>query len=388
VIYAILQQWASISEKGFHMKKSFRVIILLSLAMTLFGCPALLSLFDVPVTGVSISSVNSTLAVGAQEQLAASVLPADATQKAVTWTSSDETVAKVDADGLVTGITVGVATVTVATQGGSFTASCEVTVLRADTTDILSFVIPGMSQPANIDWDNKTVVANVPPMDLSTTSFEVGLSVGSTVAQEVLVDGQTSIFVVTNASGQSADWSVTVNVQRGISFRYGDNDTFVAYTAGVIDSSGSNNEWLDGLPIAKVIGNGAELYAFYETYDVEGNGVPRYLSLYIDGLENGQYANSGFEYIDPSGTFQLSSSVIMVEATDFGGRKEDLVSGIFFGQAADNNGMPFSISDGFFKVHQNGQTLISAASTSDYETNEDGKFVQLHRALLSRHLFR
>ena len=83
-----------------------------------------------PVTQVTLNKTELELYLtSAPEQLTAEVLPADATNKAVTWKSSDETVAKVSDTGLVTpGTKEGTAVITVRTVNGGFEASCKVTI--------------------------------------------------------------------------------------------------------------------------------------------------------------------------------------------------------------------------------------------------------------------
>ena len=83
-----------------------------------------------PVTGVSVTPAQATIRVGNTTTIKAIVTPDDATEKAVTWTSSDDTVATVDSNGVVTGVKVGTATITATTIDGSFTATCEVNVNR------------------------------------------------------------------------------------------------------------------------------------------------------------------------------------------------------------------------------------------------------------------
>lgn len=83
------------------------------------------------VTGVNITSATSlTLDSGISEtgQITYEVLPVDATDKSVTFTSSDDTIASVDATGLVTAQTAGNATITVTTTDGGFTATVTVDV--------------------------------------------------------------------------------------------------------------------------------------------------------------------------------------------------------------------------------------------------------------------
>ena len=83
---------------------------------------------DVAVTGVSLNITSKALAVGESFALQAKVTPNNATMKTVSWSSSDETVATVDADGVVTALKIGTCKITVATDDGNKTASCVVTV--------------------------------------------------------------------------------------------------------------------------------------------------------------------------------------------------------------------------------------------------------------------
>ena len=79
----------------------------------------------VPTGSVTLDKTTLSLAVGETEQLTATVKPDDATDKNVTWTSSDESVAKV-VNGKVTAVKSGKATITA--KCGGKTAECAVTV--------------------------------------------------------------------------------------------------------------------------------------------------------------------------------------------------------------------------------------------------------------------
>lgn len=69
--------------------------------------------------------------VGGTGQLTATVQPATATDKTVTWTSSTPATATVDNTGKVTYVAAGTTTITVTTNDGNKTATCEVTVTAA-----------------------------------------------------------------------------------------------------------------------------------------------------------------------------------------------------------------------------------------------------------------
>ena len=70
----------------------------------------------VAVTGVTVGPATSTGARGSTVQLTATIAPAGATGKKVTWSSSNNTVATVDVRGLVTRIKAGTATITATSQ--------------------------------------------------------------------------------------------------------------------------------------------------------------------------------------------------------------------------------------------------------------------------------
>lgn len=95
------------------------------------NAPSTLVTHVVPVTGVTLDKTTLGLVVGEEETLTATVAPDEATNKAVTWLSSDEEVATVDDTGKVTAVAEGEATITVTTDDGGFTAECTVTVSPA-----------------------------------------------------------------------------------------------------------------------------------------------------------------------------------------------------------------------------------------------------------------
>lgn len=82
----------------------------------------------IPVTGVALNTYSLSVAPRGLYQLTATVLPANATNKSVIWSSSNSNIASVNSSGLVSGITTGNCQITVTTVDGGYSASCTVAV--------------------------------------------------------------------------------------------------------------------------------------------------------------------------------------------------------------------------------------------------------------------
>lgn len=91
---------------------------------------------SVAVTGVTLNAASGELTKGGTVTLTATVAPANASNKTVTWTSSAPTVASV-ANGVVKALGVGTAVITAKTEDGGFTATYSLTV-KAATVDVMS----------------------------------------------------------------------------------------------------------------------------------------------------------------------------------------------------------------------------------------------------------
>ena len=91
---------------------------------------------SIAVTKLTLSQSSAEVSVGKTLTLTCTIEPTDATNKELIWSSSDETIATVDAQGVVTGVKAGPVTITVASESNpSVTATCTVTVVGETSID-------------------------------------------------------------------------------------------------------------------------------------------------------------------------------------------------------------------------------------------------------------
>ncbi len=165
---------------------------------------------SIAVTGVSLSSSSASLTVGDTAQLSATVSPEDATNTNVSWSSSDESIATVTEDGLVTAVAEGTASIIVTTEDGGYTASA--------TIDVSSIAVTGISvSPVS---DSITIsgtvqlTATISPEDATNTNVSWSSSNDSiaTVTEDGLVTGVTEGSVYIMVTSEDGDFTDTCNI--------------------------------------------------------------------------------------------------------------------------------------------------------------------------------
>lgn len=88
---------------------------------------------DISVESVTLDKTTLSINEGSSYTLTATITPSDATNKSLIWTSDNESVATVS-NGKVTAVSEGSATITVTTEDGDYSATCEVTVTKRAVT--------------------------------------------------------------------------------------------------------------------------------------------------------------------------------------------------------------------------------------------------------------
>ena len=173
-------------------------------------------------TAISLNKTSLNLDAGKNEKLVATVSPEDATDKKVTWESSNNSVAKVTSDGTVSAVSKGTAKITAKTSNGK-TATCDVTVKQPITGITLNkkslelergekTKVTATIAPSNADGD-KTVKWSSNKTSVATVSSD-----GTITA---VAKGNATI-TATTSNGKTATCSVTVGVPlKSISFENG-----------------------------------------------------------------------------------------------------------------------------------------------------------------------
>lgn len=173
-----------------------------------------ITVLAVAVTGVAVSPSNTSMNVNSTLQLAANIVPANATNKNVSWSSSDETIATVDANGKVTALKRGNVVITATTLDGGKTGTSSIAVNNIPITDLTlssglatigvgsTLQVTGTLTPANatpntLTWASSDVsVATVDNTGL-VTAVGVGTStISATTQDEVIITKTLNVEVV------------------------------------------------------------------------------------------------------------------------------------------------------------------------------------------------
>lgn len=150
----------------------------------------------IPVSGVSLNYSQYTLAKGKTLSLTATVLPADATNKTVRWSSSNTSVATVTSTGVVKGVSAGSVTITATTASGDFSDTCTIDVVVANETGTIGSLL----------WiyesDGTLYLSGKGAMPSKLENYSSFVSVLPNVKKLVLNNGITSVATLTPYSMQ------------------------------------------------------------------------------------------------------------------------------------------------------------------------------------------
>ena len=167
-----------------------------------------------PVTGISLNQSSISIIKGKTYQLSASIQPSGASNRNVTWSSSNSNIATVSSSGKVSAKAAGTATISVTTKDGSKTAKCTVTVKNEPIK--VTGVSLNRSQITLFVGKSENLTAAVKPSNAankgitwqsSNTNVATVDSGGRITAR---AEGTATITVKTNDNGKTAKCTVTV----------------------------------------------------------------------------------------------------------------------------------------------------------------------------------
>lgn len=235
---------------------------------------ATLTVNPVTVTGVTLDKTTLDLVAGNSATLKATVAPDNATNKTVTWASSNTAIATVDTTGKVTAVAPGTATITAtAADGSGKTATCKVTVtaktysLSIDPgaigfgTAAVGYTQPAVREVTVKNTGNQTLTLTHP----TAVNFELGK-----LNQLTLAPGEKAVFTVRPKAGLSAgSYSETVVVKANSGTQVSVNLTFTVQNGTtatpVTESRTLHFNTMGGLPMDDVkfgLGAPVELWPY------------------------------------------------------------------------------------------------------------------------------
>lgn len=183
----------------------------------------------VSVTGVSLNKKTLQMVIGNTATITASVLPANASNKSVTWTSSNTATATVSSTGTISAKAEGVTTITCKTVDGNFTAECYVVVSAANSEYTFSY------EPTN------ATVINYTATELSYTEIPENNCVFAALADNAHTLNLMYVGSLVNGVIPQGNYKITSTLQNGtFCYSVGGDDQYDygSYMATDFDSEG------------------------------------------------------------------------------------------------------------------------------------------------------
>ena len=221
----------------------------------------------VAISGTGVVNNKLTLIEKDSTKLTATVTPDDAVSKNVTWSSSDESVAKVAADGTVTGVKAGTATITATTELGGVKAELPVTVepmnaqnaaaadldaaiaaLKVPAAENLPLVAKGTKNGSAITWkssDEKLITSTNEKYENKTTGADDPYRGAGIINRPAYGDGDSKPVTLTATASYNGGEKVTKTIEVTVKEKTRiAPDTGYAAVTFESDSNGGEKAWV------------------------------------------------------------------------------------------------------------------------------------------------
>lgn len=250
-----------------------------------FSANCVVTVSKVSVESVTLSSRTLTLNVGGSSILTATVTPDNVADKSVVWASSDSNVATV-ANGVVTAVGPGTATITVSTVDGGVTATCTVTV-RGEITGIeLDRSSVSMTAGDSVTLEYSLLPEGTGGYTVSWSSSDTSVATVSNGRITAVGPGTATITATVGGTQLSAVCSVTVvgsSTETGTTTEENDDGSVTTTVTEEIDAG-------DGTSVGKVTETttmGGSATSTVTTYTVETDGSRVVTTVTITSDANG-----------------------------------------------------------------------------------------------------
>jgi uncharacterized protein YjdB len=347
----------------------------------LFGasCVVTVQTQTIAVTGVSMGKTSTTISVNGVEDLQYTIVPANATNKDVTWSSNNTSVATVDGNGRITGVAAGSATVTVTSDDGQFGASCVVTVQtqtiavtgistgKTSTTvsvngveDLTHTIVPANATNKSVTWSSNDVSVATVDGNGRVTGVAAGTATVTVTSDDgqfgasCVVTVQTQTIAVTGVSLNRTTATVTVN---GVESLTGTLTPSNASNKGVTWSS-------NDVSVATVDGNGRVA------------GVAAGTATVTVTSDDGGFTASCIVTVQEPTVAVTGVSLGKAATTVYAGEVEDLTYTVSPDNATNTNVVWSSSNTSVATVDGNGRVTGVAAGTTivTVTSSDDGRF--------------
>lgn len=154
----------------------------------------------IKVTGISLNKTNLNLYIDESAKLTANIKPNNASNKEVTWISSNPDVASVDTNGNIKALKEGTATITVTTKDGNYAVSCHVTVSEKPDNYVVTFTEELMEGTGSLMQYTYTVTKNGAPCSYEFVLYN-GAPIGEYASKLEIPNKNGNVKIVLDKNG-------------------------------------------------------------------------------------------------------------------------------------------------------------------------------------------
>ena len=201
---------ATVDENGLVTAVSIGTTVITATSVNGLKAECAVTVAPTPVESVTLNHAAATLNSGETLQLTATLLPEDATDKSVAWSSTDTGVATVDEIGWITAVSVGTSVITCTTVNGH-TAECTVTVVPIPVESVtLNLSETTLKSGETLQLTAELRPENATYKSVTWSSSDAGVATTGENGLITAVSVGTAVITVTTANGLTAECEVTV----------------------------------------------------------------------------------------------------------------------------------------------------------------------------------